>query len=755
MLEIKFDKNGKIYSHIKDIYKIATPEEKVRQNYVCTLVNAYGYDLSQMDEERETTGRGSGGARADIIIWESAKAKNDGKTPLIIVECKADNIHISEKDYLQGELYARQTDAPFFVTHNSYETRFWRVMKDKMPGYRQEISNIPQNGANKKEIENLLKSLVAFKEDEFANLLHKCHNIIRNIEKLDPAAAFDEIAKILFMKVYVERLLLKNENSATNIFTKDYLDKLEENMKSNPLIQTEKSAIETLFENTKKEFAKDQIFSPDEKINLKQNTIIKIISELEIYNLSLTSADVKGIAFERFLGRTFRGEIGQFFTPRSIVNFMVDMIDPQENETACDPASGSGGFLIRIFSRVRELIQADIVKLYDDFKNELIGDKEATAKQAEILNQKYDELQESLNLNNKESRLFKLSNYCIFGTDANDRMARTSKMNMIMHGDGHGGIHHHDGLLNINGIFEDRFDIILTNPPFGSQVEKDDLIEANSAQMYKNDKGEIMPRDGFEEYIKGYYKLYGEKIYKKAQLKILDNIGKPIASLFKLKENLTSDKTEHLFINRSLDLLKPGGRMGIVLPEGVFNTPNAAYVRTFVEGRAFIRAVVSLPSETFLSSGASVKCSILFVQKFSLDEQSKWDELLNSHKTSLEISHKDELDRLNEIILYRKEKGEKEAKFSADDKKRAKAELKALQDEIAKQSWQNAKNDFDYPIFMAEPESVGITSTGETGANVPNELMDSFDENGNLKDKGIATLFKEFLEQNAIAWSAK
>ncbi|MGG7047957.1 MULTISPECIES: N-6 DNA methylase [unclassified Campylobacter] len=754
MLEINFDKNGKIYSHIKGVYKVATPEEKVRQNYICTLVNAYGYDISQMDEERDYSGlRGSGGARADIIIWESVKAKNENKSPLIIVECKADNIHISERDYMQGELYARQTDAPFFVTHNSYETRFWRVMKDKMPGYRQEISNIPQNGAGKKEIENLLKSLVAFKEDEFANLLHKCHNIIRNIEKLDPAAAFDEIAKILFMKVYVERLLLKNENSTTNIFTKDYLDKLENDIKNNPLIKTDKSAVETLFENTKKEFAKDQIFSFDEKINLKPNTIIRIVSELEIYNLSLTSADVKGIAFERFLGRTFRGEIGQFFTPRSIVNFMVDMIDPRENETACDPASGSGGFLIRIFSRVRELIQTSIIKEYESFKKELLKDKEPTAKQAEILNKKYDELQENLSLENKNSPIFKLSNFCIFGTDANDRMARTSKMNMIMHGDGHGGIHHHDGLLNINGIFEDRFDIILTNPPFGSQVEKDDLIEANAAQMRKNDKGEIVPRDGFEEYIKGYCELYGKETYQKAQLKIIDNVGKPIASLFNLKENLTSDKTEHLFINRSLDLLKPGGRMGIVLPEGVFNTPNAAYVRTFVEGKAFIRAVVSLPSETFLSSGASVKCSILFVQKFSLDEQVKWDELLSSHKNSLETLHKDELDSLDEIISYRKNKGEKEAKFSKDDKAIAKARLKVLQEYIAKQAWQNAKNDFDYPIFMAEPLSVGITSTGETGQNVPNELMDSFDEDGNLKDKGIATLFREFLAKHQISWS--
>lgn len=759
-LELQYSKEGKIYSHIRRKYLVATPEEKVRQAFVCVLCNEYDYSLEQMDEELEigTKQRGGGGARADIVIWESNQAKNDKKTPIIVVECKADSIKIGENDYLQGELYARQTNAPFFVTHNNYETRFWRVKKDKIPGYRQQISNIPKNGDSDKEIQKILDSLVVFKEDEFANLLHRCHNIIRNIEKLDPAAAFDEIAKILFMKVYVERSLLKGQRD--NKFTKEYFEKAK---KYNP------NYLEWLFDSTKKDFAKDQIFLKDEKISLKEHTAIKIIEELQIYNLSLTSTDIKGIAFERFLGRTFRGEIGQFFTPRSIVEFMVEMIDPLENEISCDPASGSGGFLIRIFGKVREDIQKDIIRQYEEYKYQLLGDKtneKITADEANKLNKKYEELNKELQNDSKsiDTRLFKLSNYCIFGTDANDRMARTSKMNMIMHGDGHGGIHHHNGLLNINGIFENRFDVILTNPPFGSQVEKADVIQASDAQLRLPEEGEELEpgrrfviRDGFEEYIKEYYSLYGESIYENAQSQILDNIGKPIASLFKLKPDLQSDKTEHLFINRCLDLLKPGGRMGIVLPEGVFNTPNAEYVRKFVEGRAFIRAVISLPSETFNSAKASVKCSILFLQKFDTQTQQKWDTLLQTHKKKFEIEFSQELDKLQEIINYRKSKEEKTAKFNAEDKKKARKNLEELQKKIYKDSWQEAKNDFDYPIFMAETENVGITSTGETGENIPNELIDSYEAKENekiLKQKGIASYFKEFLQEHKIAWNA-
>lgn len=652
---------------------------------------------------------------------------------------------------------------PFFVTHNSYETRFWRVKKDKIPGYRQQISNIPKNGDSDKEIQKILDSLVVFKEDEFANLLHRCHNIIRNIEKLDPAAAFDEIAKILFMKVYAERSLLKGQRD--NKFTKEWFEKAKE---FNP------DYLEWLFESTKKDFAKDQIFLRDEKINLKEHTAIKIIEELQIYNLSLTSTDIKGIAFERFLGRTFRGEIGQFFTPRSIVEFMVEMIDPLENEISCDPASGSGGFLIRIFGKVREDIQKDIIRQYEEYKQQLVGDKasdKVTAEQALKLNEKYEQLHKELQNDSlsTHSRLFKLSNYCIFGTDANDRMARTSKMNMIMHGDGHGGIHHHNGLLNINGIFENRFDVILTNPPFGSQVEKADVVQASDTQLrFPNEREKLEEgrrfaiKDGFEEYIKEYYERYGIEVYEKAQSQILNNIGKPIASLFKLKPDLQSDKTEHLFINRCLDLLKPGGRMGIVLPEGVFNTPNAEYVRKFVEGRAFVRAVVSLPNETFNSAKASVKCSILFLQKFNTQTQQKWDTLLQTYKEKFEIEFSQELDELQEIINYRKSKEEKVAKFNAEDKKKARKKLEQLQEKMRQYSWQSAKNDFDYPIFMAETEFVGITSTGETGENIPNELKDSYEIQTNdkneeirvLKDKGIVTYFKEFLQEHKIAWNA-
>lgn len=719
-LDIKRDeKKGKIWSHVRRKWLVETPEETVRQEYLLVLVNEYGFALDQIAEEMDLTGRGSASARADFVLWRTVQDKAEDNAPFIIVECKSDNVTIKPQDYGQGENYARICDAPFFVTHNSRETRYWRVKKGKVPGYTEEIENIPHGDASDKDIEELLSKLRAFKEKEFADLLHKCHNIIRNREKKDPAAAFDEIAKVLFIKVYVERSLLTRRNK-TNLFT---VDVLKGQIAENPL--------DNLFQETKRAYAADKIFEADERINLKPATGEAIVKELEKYNLSDTSEDVKGVAFERFLGRTFRGEIGQFFTPRSIVEFMVHMVDPKEGEIVCDPASGSGGFLIRVFEIVREKILADADREYNAFKSEIGKDTSLTEEQrAKKLQDKYNEVQALIDQKRDGSRLWNLSNRCIYGTDANDRMARTSKMNMIMHGDGHGGVHHHDGFLNVNGIFEGRFDIILTNPPFGANVEPTDKVLEVDIQVNP---------DAEERYVKEYGELYRE-----AQNRVKAALNKPIASLFDLpKSSMAKIKTEVLFIERCLDLLSPGGRLGIVLPEGIFNNPSLAYVREFTEDRAFLRAVVSLPQETFVSSGASVKCSLLFLQKFTEDEQQQFDETYAAAKAEIEDRYADEIrverERLEGAIEAAKQAKDTEQRKAVQ--KELKEYLKAMAVRQITEARQLLKERFDYPIFMYEAEKVGISATGEEDQN---ELYPNVNQPADCK-KSCLEWYREFL----------
>lgn len=464
-----------------------------------------------------------------------------------------------------------------------------------------------------------------------------------------------------------------------------------------------------LFEKTKRFYAKDKIFDDADRINLKPATGREIVRRLERYNLSDTSEDIKGIAFERFLGRTFRGEIGQFFTPRTITEFMIRMVEPKEGDVICDPASGSGGFLIRFFEIVRQQILADADRQYQEYKASLEDKELSTEKVAELLRARHDQIQTTLDQNQKGSRLWNLANRCIFGTDANDRMARTSKMNMIMHGDGHGGVHHHDGFINVNGIFEGRFDIVLTNPPFGANVESDDTILASEVSVS-------------DELYSRYKAEYGEG-YVDAQERVKAAQGKPIASLFDLPKGSQSKiKTEILFIERCLALLKPGGRLGIVLPEGVFNNPSLAYVREFCEDRAYIRAVVSLPQETFFSSGASVKASLLFMQRFTAEEQEQFNQLKAQTRAELEAKYAPVIEAEQQRLTVEMEALKAEKTKEAGERRKAlkkglDAYLKAMQATITAEARSLLKERFDYPVFMYEAEKVGITATGEPDQN--------------------------------------
>lgn len=701
-MEIKTESN-QIYSPIRDKWLVLKPEEEVRQRYVCRLVDSYGYGIKQMGEEVKVTNsqRGQGAARADIVIWRNEEDKRKGKNALIVVECKAENVTIRQADYFQGYNYAAWAGAKFFVTTNLKETRIFKVVEDAMPKKLEEIADIPSADMvnDDKKIKAMLLQTKAFTRDEFSRLLFKCHNIIRNNDKLSPEAAFDEISKILFIKIRYERT-----NSGTQIFSK------EEFLKQKKMYDAVKSKespdyYQFLFNKTKEDFAKDHLFDENETIKIRENSFEQIVKELQVYNLSTTSDDVKGIAFEQFLGRTFRGELGQFFTPRTIVDFMVSVLDPQEGEYVCDPCCGSGGFLIRAFEYVREHIENEVEVRKEDVKKSLFTDDYSMQpkKEQEKIDQKvidaFGKMNYELDINNPMGRLRSLSFDCIYGTDANPRMARTAKMNMIMHGDGHGGVHHHDGLLNVNGIWEGRFDVILTNPPFGARIDKE--LKITEADRFTD-----------IEKIKAYEKRYGKENYDNALKQVNDHIDQPILDLFQIGK--FSGLTEVLFIERCLNLLKPGGRMGIVLPEGVLNNTNLQKVRDFVESKAKILLIVSIPQDVFMAAGATVKPSLLFFKKFTENEAEEYNRIYIQASHEVEAKYDEEMTDIDAKLAKRG----KEA-LSKDEKKSLRARKKELVALIENEIKVLVKERFDYVIPIAEVQKAGISTTG---AKIENEL---------------------------------
>ena len=667
------------------------------------MVDSYGYGIKQMGEEVKVTNsqRGQGAARADIVIWRNEEDKRKGKNALIVVECKAENVTIRQADYFQGYNYAAWAGAKFFVTTNLKETRIFKVVEDAMPKKLEEIADIPSADIvdDDKKIKAMLLQTKAFTRDEFSRLLFKCHNIIRNNDKLSPEAAFDEISKILFIKIRYERT-----NSGTQIFSK------EEFLKQKKMYDAVKSKespdyYQFLFNKTKEDFAKDHLFDENETIKIRENSFEQIVKELQVYNLSTTSDDVKGIAFEQFLGRTFRGELGQFFTPRTIVDFMVSVLDPQEGEYVCDPCCGSGGFLIRAFEYVREHIENEVEVRKEDVKKSLFTDdySKLPKKEQEKNDQKvidaFSKMNYELDINNPMGRLRSLSFDCIYGTDANPRMARTAKMNMIMHGDGHGGVHHHDGLLNVNGIWEGRFDVILTNPPFGARIDKE--LKITEADRFTD-----------IEKIKAYEKRYGKENYDNALKQVNDHINQPILDLFQIGK--FSGLTEVLFIERCLNLLKPGGRMGIVLPEGVLNNTNLQKVRDFVESKAKILLIVSIPQDVFMAAGATVKPSLLFFKKFTENEAEEYNRIYIQVSHEVEAKYDEEMTDIDVKLAKRG----KEA-LTKDEKKSLRSRKKELTALIENEIKVLVKERFDYVIPIAEVQKAGISTTG---AKIENEL---------------------------------
>ncbi len=759
-LELQINGN-KIFAPLKGKDLIKTPEEEVRQKYIMKLVNTYGYELEQMAQEVKLTGakRGTGRASADIVVWRSKADKKNSKNPIIVVECKAEYIDIKSEDYYQGQNYARFANAPFFVTTNEKETKIFKVNLDVTPKtLSDEILDIPfaKDANNDNKIKKLLEQTKAFERDEFSKLLFQCHNVIRNNDKLSPEAAFDEISKILFMKIRYER-----NPDEENIFTLKQFEKQETNYEKNirPVNIKRNGPKDDIpymdywFELTKDEFEEDELFDKNEKIKIKEASFKEIVKKLQKYNLSTTSDDVKGIAFEQFLGGTFRGELGQFFTPRTIVDFIVEVLDPQEDEIICDPCCGSGGFLIKAFEYVRDKIEQDIKKEKEKVNKAFdeLAEK-ATEKEQEKLKEVSNDIihklgyetqirksaeQEQARENHKFiSRLEKLSATCIFGTDANPRMARTAKMNMIMHGDGHGGVHHRDGLLNINGIFEDRFDVILTNPPFGARVEKsllitkaDQISDANRIAKYK--------------------KMYGDDVYTKAMQQLEfdeeESKGKPVLDTLHIGKEGMSGLTEVLFIERCINLLKPGGRLGIVLPEGVLNTQNLGKVRQYFESTAKIILITSIPQDVFMKSGATVKSSLVFLKKFTIEEADQWKKITKEATKKVKAKYQNELNEIDSQLALRGNDAP-----DAEAKKELRAKKKKIEDAMEVEIRTIVKEKFDYDIPIATVEKAGISSTG---AVTDNELTDILKQYTPYRTAN--QLWKEVKPVFEYKWSSK
>ena len=497
---------------------------------------------------------------ADIIVY----ADDALKTPIIIVECKKSDV--SELEFVraadQAVSYAVAEGAHYVWVTSKLKNEYFQI-PDKKPKDRITIPDVPQfgvtelarfkfakNGGTAKNGQKLFP-LETVTQDELTRRFEQAHQALWGGGELNPSEAFDELDKLIFCKLWDERKLRKSgEPYDFQIFTEETKEK------------TEKELLERLKKLYEEGRKKDpEVFKDD--IRLNPSKARTVVSYLEAINLSDTDLDSKGRAFETFMGSFFRGDFGQYFTPRVIVKFIVDVLPITHESLVLDTSCGSGGFLLHALDKVRK--QAD-----EYFPGEAGG------KDGKIETARHKE------------HWHRFAEHNLYGIEINEQIARTAKMNMIIHDDGHTNVVANDGLMppveiraktKNQGFKEGVFDFIITNPPFGSTVKQTEKGYMNQYRLATRDVDWLNPKS-------------------KAAVR-------------------PGQDTEILFIEQCWNYLSEGGYLAVVIPDSILTNSSLQYVRDQIEDLYRIVAVVSLPQTAFTNTGAGVKSSVLFLKKLT------------------------------------------------------------------------------------------------------------------------------------------
>lgn len=526
------------------------PEEAVRQEYERILHEDFGYSYEQMDIEvkiqrGEKRNKKNDKERADIVIYKTTdKSQRDqNKDILFIVETKSPNVKEGLRQLMS---YMSASSCHFGVWTNGKFTPEY-VYKDLGTSELKTdyIFQIPGNGETFEDIGRISKDKLKPAKNLktiFKNILFTLYsntNISRK-EKLG-----SEMIRLIFCKIYDEKYDL------------DKPPKFKIGFNEKP--ETVKKNILELFENVKKDLVEDGVFDKSEKIVLDPKSIMHVVGELERYSLLKSNKDAVGDAFEVFAERQLVGDKGEFFTPREVVKMAVEIIDPQPKERILDPACGSGGFLIYALEHIWSIMEHS-----DKYKGDNLGviKKEFA--------QKY-----------------------FYGMDKEIDLVKICKAYMSIIGDGRSNIVTADSLKQPDEWIEStrnvlvdeetgeikKFNVIITNPPFGSKIK-------------------VEHKHILEKYDLGHdWKLEKNGVWKKLE---------------------TTKKTEPqvLFIELCINLLEEGGRMAIVLPDGVFGNPTDGYVREWIKDKAEIIAIIDCPHTTFMPH-THTKTSVMILQKYS------------------------------------------------------------------------------------------------------------------------------------------
>lgn len=674
---IALDEEKKYITYVRQNKKrnFQNPEEKVQAETFCRLVLEYGYSAERI-EMFFPVKMGVSVKEADIIVY----ADDERTKPYIIVECKSPEV--SEMEFKQAVdqafsyAYALSGTTKFIWVTKGNKQEFYRFDKEK--NKRTIEADLPYYGESDakkykyakggfytdkikgKEEKVRTDDIKPVAESELTRIFKQAHDALWAGGELNPSQAFDELDKLIFCKVWDERNAKKGAPYQFQIFSE-----FDDDAKN---LEALKKRIFALYDKGKD---KDpEIFN--KPIDLSVERIKTVVEYFQSISFSETDLDSKGKAFETFLGAYFRGEFGQYFTPRNVVKFAVEVLPITNEHRVLDTSCGSGGFLLYVLDKVRR--QAD--KEFD-----LDNAKEA------IEHYNYWHTFAEKNL---------------FGIEINDQISRVAKMNMIIHDDGHTNVVTYDGLYQIDhiakekgnkGFAENSFDFIVTNPPFGSIVK-----QAEKAYMQ------------IDKATAPYYNFaLKETNWIDAKVK-----GKHTATG---REN---QSTEVLFIEQCHKFLSEGGYLAVVVPDGILTNSSSQYVRDGIEEKFRIVGVVSLPQTAFTNTGAGVKSSVLFLKKHAAETT----ERIRRTKRGLQDSLAKQTNLVKTFEAWEQEKKSLLKPLKAKDEE-TEIKRKEVSDEYAErvgafkedleERYQLEKQNAlpDYPILMAIADNIGYDAAGK------------------------------------------
>lgn len=528
-------------------------EEFVRQWVLAELVYSYKYPKEWFGERiviEEPVKMGSSSKEADVSI------KNSNRRTFLYIETKKRGV--SNEEFSEAE---RQLESYLASTHTATiglvtdGDRIKTIRKKIDPNDFDYIPDLPAYGLDSKIRVQLVRELpeklndgrstgLRILDNEYERVLFDCHSAARDADGLHSDEALDEICKVIYSKIFDERNVTKQDEGTPFRFQTYGASNASEVASNIRVLYEEARSIDIeIYSKRIPGYERSRgVFK--HQIRLSDAALFRVVERLQEFSLIDSKADIKGRAFQKILGPAIRAGMGQYFTPDPIVEIAIGVIQPKASDHILDPFCGSAHFLTKSL--------------------QYVVDNQGQSLTAHDLH---------------EFKFFHLH-----GIEKSDRMVRIAMTDMMLHDDGHTNIRNQDALLSFDNypdiiaLRDDGeqdpavFDVIVTNPPFGSIMKQE----------------------------------------------VMEMLGR-----FDLGHKKKSLPLEILGLERSLQFLKPGGKLAIVLPEHLMKGKSALFVRKWLYGIAHIKGIFFFPEEAFTPYGAMVKTCLCILQKFKVDESPK------------------------------------------------------------------------------------------------------------------------------------